>query len=75
MYLQQYSKQNCDGDVVSVSGVPVGVCLPEYDSNNKAVGAILFSCNSGTHTVFVTVQSMVSNPLLSTARLLFRSLS
>lgn len=47
MYLQEYSEQNCDGDIVFVSGVPVGVCLPEYDAQNKAVGAVLFSCDSG----------------------------
>jgi hypothetical protein len=47
MTLQQYSAENCQGDIVTVSGVPVGVCLVEYDSDQKPVGAMMYSCDSG----------------------------
>jgi hypothetical protein len=49
MTLQQYSAENCQGDIVTVSGVPVGVCLVEYDSDQKPVGAMMYSCDSGEY--------------------------
>lgn len=47
MSLQQYSDVDCEGDVTVVSGVPLGVCLIEYDANDRAVGSIMYNCNSG----------------------------
>jgi hypothetical protein len=47
MHLQQYEQQNCEGEVTVVSGVPTGVCLIEYDADSKAIGSIMYTCNSG----------------------------
>ena len=47
MSLQQYSDVDCEGDVTVVSGVPLGVCLIEYDVNDRAVGSVEYNCNSG----------------------------
>lgn len=49
MALQQYSDVDCEGEVTLVSGVPLGVCLIEYDDNGRAVGSVEYNCNSGTH--------------------------
>ena len=47
MYLQQYTEPDCAGDITVVSGIPTGVCLVEYDGDNKVVGSVSFNCDSG----------------------------
>jgi hypothetical protein len=59
MTLQQYSAENCQGDIVTVSGVPVGVCLVEYDSDQKPVGALMYSCDSGEYGDVCSLVSVV----------------
>jgi len=51
MYLTEYSNTDCEGDITSVSGVPVGVCLIQYNANNKAIGSVQYNCNEVEATV------------------------
>lgn len=59
MYLQQYSEPDCTGDVTTVSGVPVGVCMIEYDSSSKAVGSLQYTCDSGDDCFFCACSTVI----------------
>ena len=59
MYLTEYSNTDCEGDITSVSGVPVGVCLIQYNANNKAIGSVQYNCNEGTIHVLIALSVFV----------------
>lgn len=46
-YMNQYQEESCVGSILTVSAVPVGKCMIEYDKDKKAIGSRLYECLGG----------------------------
>ena len=56
-YLNQYQEESCGGPIVSVSAIPTGFCMVEYDTDKKAIGSRKYDCSEGISNLLIFVSA------------------